>query len=58
MKLTGVIQLLSKCSESGLSGGTYAPFARNSAFILAMASRFSLKYIISRLTSFSVFISY
>ena len=41
--LTGVIQLLSKCSESGLRGGNSTPFSRSSCLILLMSSNFSLE---------------
>ncbi len=43
--LTGVMQLLSKCSESGLRGGSSQPLSRRSCRILLMSSNFSLHNI-------------
>ena len=38
----GVIQLLSKCSPLGLSGGSVAPLARSSSLIFAIVARDSM----------------
>ena len=45
-QLTGVMQLLSKCSSGFLSGNTSHPLLLNSSFILEISSLLSLENMI------------